>query len=86
MLRLDSKGARVMSREDLQRRAPKGDYTLTKPYYIVFDLLESEVEPEFKDAAWDLAKMRSDGLLGGYRMSGAPVGVSLATLMNYIKK
>ena len=86
MLRLDGKGARVMSREDLQRRAPKGGYTLTKPYYIVFDLLESEVEPEFKDAAWDLAKMRSDGLLGGYRMSGAPVGVSLATLMNYIKK
>jgi hypothetical protein len=86
MLRLDGKGARVMSREDLQRRAPKGGYTLTKPYYIVFDLLESEVEHEFKDAAWDLAKMRSDGLLGGYRMSGAPVGVSLATLMNYIKK
>lgn len=86
MLRLDGKGARVMSKEDLQRRAPKGNYTLTRPYYIVFDLLESNVEPEFKDAAWDLAKMRSDGLLGDNRMSGAPVGVSLATLMNYLKK
>ncbi len=86
MLRLDGKGARVMSKEDLQRRAPKGDYTLTKPYYIVFDLQDNEVETEFKDVAWDLAKMRSDGLLGDNRMSGVPVGISLATLMNYIKK
>lgn len=86
MLRLDGKGARVMSKEDLQRRAPKGNYTLTRPYYIVFDLQENEVDSEFKGAAWDLAKMRSDGLLGDNRMSGAPVGVSLATLMNYIKK
>jgi hypothetical protein len=75
-----------MSKEDLQRRAPKGNYTLTRPYYIVFDLQENEVDSEFKGAAWDLAKMRSDGLLGDNRMSGAPVGVSLATLMNYIKK
>lgn len=86
MLQLDGKGARVMSKEDLQCRAPKGDYTLTRPYYVVFDLLSSEVEPEFLDVSWDLAKMRSDGLLGDNRMSGAPVGVSLATLMNYIKK
>lgn len=86
MLRLDGKGARVMSKEDLQRRAPKGDYTLTRPYYIVFDLQDNEVETEFKDVAWDLAKMRSDGLLGDNRMSGVPVGISLATLMNYIKK
>ena len=86
MLRLDSKGARVMSKEDLQRRAPKGNYTLTRPYYIVFDLLSSEVEFEFRGVAWDLAKMRSDGLLGDYRMSAVPVGVSLATLMNYVKK
>lgn len=86
MLRLDGKGARVMSKEDLQRRAPKGNYTLTRPYYIVFDLQKNEVDSEFKGAAWDLAKMRSDGLLGDNRMSGAPVGVSLATLMNYIKK
>lgn len=86
MLQLDGKGARVMSKEDLQRRAPKGNYMLTRPYYIVFDLQENEVDSEFKDAVWDLAKMRSDGLLGDNRMSGAPVGVSLATLMNYIKK
>ena len=75
-----------MSKEDLQRRAPKGNYTLTRPYYIVFDLLSSEVEFEFRGVAWDLAKMRSDGLLGDYRMSAVPVGVSLATLMNYVKK
>lgn len=86
MLRLDGKGARVMSKEDLKLRAPKGDYTLTRPYYIVFDLLENEIEPEFKDAEWDLTKMRHDGLLGEHRMSGAPVGVSLATLMKYVKR
>lgn len=86
MLQLDGKGARVMSKEELQSHAPKGNYTLTRPYYIVFDLLDSKVEPEFKDAAWDLAKMRREGLLGDHRMSAVPVGVSLATLMNYLKK
>jgi hypothetical protein len=75
-----------MSKEELLRRAPKGDYTPTRPYYIVFDLLSSEVETEFRGVAWDLAKMRSAGLLGDFRLSGVPVGVSLATLMNYVKK
>ena len=86
LLRLDDKGARVMSKDELLRRAPKGNYTPTRPYYIVFDLLSSEVEPEFAGVSWDLAKMRSEGLLGDFRLSGAPVGVSLATLMKYVKK
>ena len=75
-----------MSRDDLLRRAPKGNYIPTRPYYVVFDLLSSEVESEFEGVTWDLAKMRSEGLLGDFRLSAAPVGVSLATLMNYIKK
>jgi hypothetical protein len=86
LLRLDEKGARVMSMDELLRRAPKGNYMPTRPYYVVFDLLSSEVESEFEGVTWDLAKMRSDGLLGDFRLSAAPVGVSLATLMNYIKK
>lgn len=86
LLKLEEKGARVMSNDELLQRAPKGSYKPSRPYYIVFDLLDDETEPEFKNVVWDLAKMREDKLLGDYRQSGAPVGISLATLMRYVKK
>ena len=86
LLKLDEKGARVMTNEELLSHAPKGSYKPSKPYYVVFDIQNSEVESEFRNTEWDLSKMRADGILGERNLSAVPVGISLATLMKYVKK
>ena len=86
LLKLDEKGARVMTNEELRSHAPKGSYKPSKPYYVVFDIQNSEVESEFRNTEWDLSKMRADGILGERNLSAVPIGISLATLMKYVKK
>ena len=78
MLRLGDKGPRVMSKERLS-------YKPSLPYYVVFDISANEPDKEFKDVRWDIGKMIKDGIIKGGHQSAAPEGVSLATLMKYVK-
>ena len=85
LLRLSDKGPRVMSREDLEKKPYRNLYTPSRLYYVVFDLNSNEMENEFKDVKWDISQMIKDGIIGEGHLSAEPEGISLATLMNYVK-
>ena len=85
MLRLGDKGPRVMSKERLSAIDAKSSYKPSLPYYVVFDISANEPDKEFKDVRWDIGKMIKDGIIKGGHQSAAPEGVSLATLMKYVK-
>ena len=86
LLRLSDKGPRVMSKEDLHKKPHSDLYSPSQLYYVVFDLDSMSVEDEFKDVIWDITRMIKDGIIGEGHLSAEPVGISLATLMKYVKK
>lgn len=45
----------------------------------------NEIENEFKDVKWDISQMIKDGIIGEGHLSAEPEGISLATLMKYVK-
>ena len=85
LLRLSDKGPRVMSKEDLEKKPYHNLYTPSRLYYVVFDLNSNEIENEFKDVKWDISQMIKDGIIGEGHLSAEPEGISLATLMKYVK-
>ena len=85
LLRLSDKGPRVMSKEDLEKKPYRNLYTPSRLYYVVFDLNSNEMENEFKDVKWNISQMIKDGIIGEGHLSAEPEGISLATLMNYVK-
>ena len=85
LLRLSDKGPRVMSKEDLEKKPYRNLYTPSRLYYVVFDLNSNEIENEFKDVKWDISQMIKDGIIGEGHLSAEPEGISLATLMKYVK-
>ncbi len=85
LLRLSDKGPRVMSKEDLEKKPYRNLYTPSRRYYVVFDLNSNEMENEFKDLKWDISQMIKDGIIGEGHLSAEPEGISLATLMKYVK-
>jgi hypothetical protein len=85
LLRLSDKGPRVMSKEDLEKKTYHNLYTPSRLYYVVFDLNSNEIENEFKDVKWDISQMIKDGIIGEGHLSAEPEGISLATLMKYVK-
>lgn len=86
LLRLSDKGPRVMSKEDLHKKPHSALYSPSQLYYVVFDLDSISVEDEFKDVMWDITRMIKDGIIGEGHLSAEPEGISLATLMKYVKK
>lgn len=84
MLRLGDKGPRVMSKERLSAIDANSPYKPSLPYYVVFDLAETEPEEEFKNTEWDFGKMMDDGIVKKGPLSAEPEGISLATLMKYV--
>ena len=84
MLRLGDKGPRVMSNKRLSAIDANSPYKPSLPYYVVFDLAETEPEEEFKNTEWDFGKMMDDGIVKKGPLSAEPEGVSLATLMKYV--
>lgn len=85
LLRLSEEGPRVMSKEDLHKKPFSNLYSPSKLYYVVFDLDSMNVEDEFKDVKWDITQMIKDGIIGEGHLSAEPQGISLATLMKYVK-
>jgi len=85
LLRLSDKGPRVMSKEDLEKKPYRNLYTPSRLYYVVFDLNSNEMENEFKDVKWNISQMIKDGIIGEGHLSAEPEGISLATLMKYVK-
>ena len=85
LLRLSDKGPRVMSKEDLEKKPYHNLYTPSRLYYVVFDLNSNEIENEFKDVKWDISQMIKDGIIGEGHLGAEPEGISLATLMKYVK-
>lgn len=85
MLRLGDKGPRVMSKERLSAIDANSSYKPSLPYYVVFDISSNEPDKEFKDVVWDIGKMIKDGIIKRGHQSAAPEGISLATLMKYVK-
>ena len=83
LLRLSDNGPRVMPKEDLEKKPHASLYTPSKPYYVVFDIDNTEPEEEFRNVEWDISKMCDEGLLKKGRLSAEPEGVSLSTLMKY---
>lgn len=86
LLRLSNKGARVMSKEDLEKKPFGSLYTPSRPYYVVFDIEKTETEPEYQNTKWDFKQMANDGIIYHGYLSAEPEGVSLATLMQYVIK
>lgn len=89
LVRLNEKGARIMSKNDLLKLAKQNTKELYEPkgeYYIVFDIVNNVPEKEYENAEWDLARMRKEGKLYEGRLSGMPIGISMAELMIYKKK
>ena len=84
MLRLGGKGPRVMSNKRLSAIDANSPYKPSLPYYVVFDLVETEPEEEFKNTEWDFGKMMDDGIVKKGPLSAEPEGISLATLMKYV--
>ena len=84
MLRLGDKGPRVMSKERLSAIDANSPYKPSLPYYVVFDLAETEPEEEFRNTEWDFGKMMDDGIVKKGPLSAEPEGISLATLMKYV--
>ena len=84
LLRLSSKGPRVMSKEELKNKPYTTLYTPSRPYYVVFDLDNTESEKEFRNVKWDISKMCDEGLLKKGRLSAEPEGISMARLMKYV--
>ena len=85
MLRLGDKGPRVMSNDKLKKMSPASLYTPSKPYYVVFDISANEPDKEFMNVRWDVGKMIIDGIIKEGHLSAEPEGISLATLMKYVK-
>ena len=85
LLRLSDKGPRVISKEDLEKKPYRNLYTPSRLYYVVFDLSSNEMENEFKNVKWNISQMIKDGIIGEGHLSAEPEGISLATLMNYVK-
>lgn len=85
LLRLSDKGPRVMSKEDLEKKPYRNLYIPSRLYYVVFDLNSNEMENEFKDVKWNISQMIKDGIIGEGHLSAEPEGISLATLMKYVK-
>ena len=91
LLRLKDTGARIISSNNLVRRAIPATNALYQPsspdgYYIVFDLENNKSEAEFQDIEWDFSRMHRDGILKNSHNSAVPTGITLATLMNYVKR
>lgn len=86
LLRLGDKGPRVMSNESLTKLPYASLYKPSMPYYVVFDIADIEPDEEYKDVTWDIGKMIKDGIIKGGHQNAIPEGVSLATLMRYLKK
>lgn len=89
LVRLNDKGPRIMSKEDLMRLAKWNTRELYQPsndYYIVFDISENAIEKEYQNIEWDFARMRKDKTLFDGRLSGVPIGISMAELMKYKKR
>lgn len=86
LLRLSNKGARVIPKEDLEKKPYSSLYTPSKPYYVVFDIEKTETEPEYQNTKWNFAQMADDGIIRKGYLSAEPEGVSLATLMKYVIK
>ena len=72
-----------MSKEELEQKPYAMLYTPSRPYYVVFDIDNTEPEEEFKNVKWDISKMCNDGLIKKGYLSAGPEGVSLSTLMKY---
>lgn len=85
LLRLRDKGPRVMSKEDLEKKTYRNLYAPSRLYYVVFDLNSNEMDDEFKDVKWNISQMIKDGIIGEGHLSAEPEGISLATLMKYVK-
>ena len=86
LLRLSDKGARVMPKEDLEKKLFSSLYKPSRPYYVVFDIETTEMEPEFQNTKWNFAQMANDGIINKGYLSAEPEGVSMATLMKYVIK
>lgn len=86
LLRIGDKGPRVMSNEFLSKLPYASLYTPSMPYYVVFDIANTEPEEEYRNVTWDLTRMSNDGIIKKGHLSAEPEGVSLATLMKYLKK
>lgn len=85
-VKMNGQGPRMMPKEDLEKKPFKHFYTPTLPYYVVFDLNVAETEDEYINVKWNIKKMIADGVLGKGRSSAHPEGISLAELMQYVKK
>ena len=83
LLRLGDKGPRVMSNESLTKLPYASLYKPSMPYYVVFDIAETEPDEEYKDVTWDIGKMIKDGIIKGGHQSAAPEGITMAELMQY---
>ena len=86
LLRLSDKGARVMPKEDLEKKPFSSLYKPSRPYYVVFDIETTEMEPEFQNTKWNFAQMANDDIINKGYLSAEPEGVSMATLMKYVIK
>jgi len=86
LLRLGDKGPRVMSNESLSKLPYSSLYKPSMPYYVVFDIAITEPDEEYKNATWDIVRMSNDGILKTGHLSAEPEGVSMVTLMRYLKK
>jgi hypothetical protein len=74
-----------MSKQDLIKKPYRKLYSPSRQYYVVFDLASITVKDEFKDVKWDISRMIKDGILDKAHLSAEPQGISLATLMKYVK-
>lgn len=86
LLRLGDKGPRIFSNQELIKMKNRSLYTPSKPYYVVYDIASPDPENEFKDVKWDLTRMMKDGIIIRGRLSAQPQGITMATLMQYVKK
>ena len=72
-----------MSNESLTKLPYASLYKPSMPYYVVFDIAETEPDEEYKDVTWDIGKMIKDGIIKGGHQSAAPEGITMAELMQY---
>ena len=74
-----------MSKEEKKKKPYRNLYNPSRLYYMVFDLNSNEMENIFKDVKWNISQMIKDGIIGEGHLSAEPEGISLATLMKYVK-
>ncbi|MCQ2976136.1 MAG: DUF2357 domain-containing protein [Bacteroidales bacterium] len=88
LLRLNDKGARVISKENIIKNSSYNNLYTPKssPYYIVFNIEKTEPEKEFINRNWNIIKLIKENYNQIGNQIAVPFGISMELLMKYVNK